>query len=162
QVTGALRDSREHRLQVGRRAADHAQDLRHRRLLFQRLSQVALQVRIGRRGRRFLLRMLSRCSASRAELSVCYRVGLLAPGTLHEEAPVDGAGRWAGRKEPDRMTASTTRAFALSAALRARGLDLLVVVVAAASGTAACGRAAPRLAAFLRDGGASARRRAIV
>jgi len=45
----ASHDRIEYRLNVGRRAADDTQDLGGRRLLFQRLGQGTLQVRIRRR-----------------------------------------------------------------------------------------------------------------
>jgi len=81
----AVRDGVKDRLDIRRRAGDHAQNLARRRLLLEGLRQGALHVRIRRcwLGTRF--EALKRCTALSAEL-VGGGIVLLAPGTVHGEA----------------------------------------------------------------------------
>ena len=77
-------------LQFDRRATDYSQNLCRRRLMLYGFGQRTLQVRIRCGWRSSLLGMHSRCPTARTELRICYRVLLLAPGTLHAALPRRG------------------------------------------------------------------------
>src|SRR5262249_61682707 len=95
----------EYRLAIGQRSGDDLQDLTCGRLLVSGFGEFALQVRIGYRWRSSLRGLLSRCPTPRTKLSVCYRIVLLAPKTLHAEASRQPGRRRAGQ----RITASGSR-----------------------------------------------------
>src|SRR5262249_49625399 len=101
-------DRVEHRLDIGRRSGDDLQDLTCRRLLVSGFGEFALQVRIGYRWRSSLRGLLSRCPTPRTKLSVCYRIVLLAPKTLHAEA-LPAAGSAKGRNRGPRLPARDSR-----------------------------------------------------